>query len=70
MPPTRLQSNRPDINPQGERIKTQKLFYPAQVAVSEHIPARFPPANQGLGGPAEQDAKGSLVQASLNTFKP
>jgi hypothetical protein len=70
IPPARLQSNRPDVNPQGEQIKTQKLVYLAQVAVSGHIPPRFPPANQRLGGPAEQKRQGILVQTTLDPFKP
>jgi hypothetical protein len=43
------------------RIELQELVHLRQIPLAGHIPARFPPANQGLSGPAEQDAQGLLV---------
>ncbi len=72
LPPSawRLQPDRPDVNIQGHRIKTQKLVYPPQLPVSGHIPPGLPPANQRLGSPAEQKAQGLLMQTALDPFKP
>ena len=66
VPPTRLQPTGQHIDPEGHRIKSQKLVYPVQATVSGQIPARFPPANKGLCGSSKQGAQRVLVQTALD----